>query len=97
MERDWFKGYPLIKAVPEDGVIKVVNIFIRVVLPAPLGPNKPKSSPGLTKRLTSDRAGRGPSDFEINLRQSGVGGYVLQIFSALIAQDNSGIFLKQFY
>lgn len=35
---------PPIQAFPEEGEITPVNIYIRVVFPAPFGPNKPKIS-----------------------------------------------------
>ncbi|MBA7652386.1 hypothetical protein ES703_60220 [subsurface metagenome] len=37
--------YPHIRAVPEVGSVSPSSISIVVVLPAPLGPRKPKMSP----------------------------------------------------
>ena len=38
---------------PESGVTRPTRIFIRVDFPAPLSPTNPKTSDGLTLRLTS--------------------------------------------
>ncbi len=48
-------------ARPRVGRVSVVRIFRMVVLPAPFGPNKPKSDPGRTEKLipsTARTAGR---------------------------------------
>ena len=39
-------------ALPEVGSSRVISILIVVVLPAPLGPSRPKSSPGAISKLT---------------------------------------------
>ena len=44
---------PSTRAVPASGRIKVVNTRTAVVLPAPLGPNTPKTSPASIDKLTS--------------------------------------------
>src|ERR1700687_2248984 len=50
-------------AVPEVGGVSVVIIRINVVLPAPLGPSKPKISPVGTVKLTSFTATKSPNCF----------------------------------
>jgi hypothetical protein len=45
-------------ALPEVGLVKVQSMFIVVVLPAPLGPRKPKISPGETLKLMLSTAAR---------------------------------------
>ena len=41
-------SWPSTRAVPEVGSSSVMSILIVVVLPAPLGPSRPKSSPRST-------------------------------------------------
>jgi len=41
---------PATRASPEEGANNVVSILIVVVLPAPLEPSKPKTSPALTEK-----------------------------------------------
>src|SRR4030067_1608414 len=48
--------YPLIQVSPRVGRSRVARILIRVVFPAPLGPNKPKISPWHTSKETSFNA-----------------------------------------
>src|ERR1700742_2809529 len=48
------------RAVPLSGVRKPVTIFMVVVLPAPLGPRKPKTSPWRTARLRPATAVKPP-------------------------------------
>jgi hypothetical protein len=43
-------------ALPELGVMNPASMRIVVVLPAPLGPRKPSTSPGFTSKLTSSTA-----------------------------------------
>src|SRR4030042_6515500 len=50
-------------AVPLSGFITPVSILIMVVLPAPLGPRKPKSSPVFTSKLTRSTANNSPKRF----------------------------------
>ena len=40
-------SWPQMLAVPEVGVMKPASMRMVVVLPAPLGPRKPSTSPGL--------------------------------------------------
>jgi hypothetical protein len=47
---------PATRAVPEVGSRRVVRILMRVVLPAPLGPSSPKSSPAGISRSTPSSA-----------------------------------------
>src|ERR1035441_3808366 len=47
---------PATRASPEEGGNSVVSILIVVVLPAPLEPSKPKTSPALTARVTASTA-----------------------------------------
>jgi hypothetical protein len=44
-------SYPATRAPPEVGFARVHRILIVVDLPAPLGPRKPKVSPGWTSKL----------------------------------------------
>ena len=53
-------SYPAILAVPEEGGINPVNIFIVVDLPAPLGPRKPRISPCATEKFRPVTAGKSP-------------------------------------
>jgi hypothetical protein len=45
-------------AEPEVGVMKPAIMRMVVVLPAPLGPRKPSTSPGSTVKLRSSTASR---------------------------------------
>ena len=47
---------PATRASPEDGGNSVVSILIVVVLPAPLEPSKPKTSPALTESVSASTA-----------------------------------------
>src|SRR3984893_2098632 len=47
---------PPTKAVPDVGMTRVVSMPAVVVLPAPLGPSKPKISPGCTVKLRAATA-----------------------------------------
>src|ERR1039457_3794034 len=51
---------PATRASPEEGGSSVVSILIVVVLPAPLEPSKPKTSPALTARVTASTAVNAP-------------------------------------
>ena len=53
---------PAIKAFPDVGFSKVVRIIIVVLLPAPLGPRKPKISPFSTDNEISFTAITSPND-----------------------------------
>jgi len=55
---------PSTVAVPEVGISSVVRILIVVVLPAPLGPSRPKSSPSGT---ASDRPSSATTSFRRRL------------------------------
>ena len=44
---------PATRASPDEGGSSVVSILIVVVLPAPLEPSKPKTSPALTDKVRS--------------------------------------------
>jgi hypothetical protein len=50
-------------AVPLFGFITPVRVLMVVVLPAPLGPKKPKSSPFFTSKLTLSTANNSPKYF----------------------------------
>ena len=58
---------PLIRAVPEVGGSRVVNIRIKVDLPAPLGPSSPKISPSCTVKLSPFTAQKSPKHFFISM------------------------------
>ena len=47
---------PMTRAVPAVGISSVVSILTIVVLPAPLGPSKPNSSPAATSNERSSTA-----------------------------------------
>jgi len=51
---------PATRASPEEGGNRVVSILIVVVLPAPLEPSKPKTSPALTERVSVSTAVNAP-------------------------------------
>jgi hypothetical protein len=54
------RGRPATIAVPEVGAMRVPKARTVVVLPAPLGPRKPKTSPYPTVNDTSSNATRAP-------------------------------------
>jgi len=54
---------PAISAEPFVGCNNVVSIFIVVVLPAPLGPRKPKISPFFTENVILSTAVRSSNFF----------------------------------
>src|SRR5438045_1982096 len=56
---------PLTRAVPAVGISSVASILIVVVLPAPLGPMKPKMSPCSSSRHRSLTAGSGLSLYSL--------------------------------
>ncbi len=45
-------SWPSTRAEPEVGISSVISILIVVVLPAPFGPSRPKSSPSAISKLT---------------------------------------------
>ena len=45
-------SWPSTRALPEVGISSVISILIVVVLPAPFGPSRPKSSPFSISKLT---------------------------------------------
>ena len=45
-------SWPSTRALPEVGMSSVISILIVVVLPAPFGPSRPKSSPFSIWKLT---------------------------------------------
>ena len=47
---------PFTVAVPPSGVKKQASIFMVVLLPAPLGPKNPRTSPLAAAKLTSSTA-----------------------------------------
>src|SRR5215472_2017591 len=51
---------PATRPWPDVGRISVVSIRLSVVLPAPLGPSRPKSSPRRTSKLTRSTAVNSP-------------------------------------
>src|SRR5579859_5431221 len=53
-------SYPATSAVPDVGVSSVVSILMVVLLPAPLGPSRPNTSPCSTLKLISFTAGWSP-------------------------------------
>src|SRR5437764_387676 len=57
-------GMPATIAVPELGAISVASVRTVVVLPAPFGPRKPKTSPWPTLNDRSSKARRSPNRFE---------------------------------
>src|ERR1039458_10192217 len=58
---DWgFMEKPATRASPDVGGNSVVSILIVVVLPAPLEPSKPKTSPALTERVSASTAVNAP-------------------------------------
>src|SRR5713226_6453392 len=56
-------SFPPTSALPEVGGVSVVSMRIKVVLPAPLGPSRPKISPSCTSKLTSFTATKSPNCF----------------------------------
>src|ERR1700743_1314730 len=53
---------PATSAWPEVGLVSVQSMLIVVVLPAPLGPRKPKTSPVPTSKPTPLTASKSPND-----------------------------------
>src|SRR3954447_3445669 len=60
--RSLTESWPGDKAAPEVGFASVQSMLIVVVLPAPLGPRKPNTSPGATSKLTPRTASSSPKD-----------------------------------
>ena len=52
---------PNTRAVPVAGRSSVVRMRMAVVLPAPLGPSRPNTSPGVMAKFTSSRAATSPN------------------------------------
>ena len=57
-------GIPLTNAVPAEGDNRVPRVRTIVVLPAPLGPRNPTTSPCPTSKQTSWKAMRSPNRFD---------------------------------
>jgi hypothetical protein len=57
-------GNPATVAEPEVGESRVPSVRTIVVLPAPFGPRKPKTSPCPTSKETSSKAMRSPNRFD---------------------------------
>src|SRR5436309_7765253 len=62
---------PKIEIDPEFGITRPTTHRIRVVLPAPFGPSRPRISPSFTASETPDSAGRDPYDFASASMRSG--------------------------
>src|SRR5882757_7457666 len=62
-------SYPATSAWPEVGLVSVQSMLIVVVLPAPLGPRKPKTSPVPTSKSTPLTASRSPKDLRRSLTE----------------------------
>ncbi len=60
---------PFILILPPDGSRSPHIIFIRVVLPAPLGPRRPKISPLFTSNVTESTALNFPNIFVTDLHE----------------------------
>src|ERR1039457_6298515 len=58
---DFMMSKPATLAVPEVGSSNVVSILIVVLLPAPLGPSRPKISPEGTSKLIASTATKSPN------------------------------------
>jgi len=56
-------SYPATDALPDVGFRSVVSMRIVVVLPAPFGPSRPKTSPLPTEKLMDWTAPRVPKNF----------------------------------
>src|SRR4051794_36499434 len=54
-------SWPATRALPPVGRASVQSMLMVVVLPAPLGPRKPKTSPAATSKLTPRTASRSPN------------------------------------
>jgi hypothetical protein len=52
---------PNTPALPVAGLSSVVRMRMVVVLPAPLGPSRPNTSPGVMAKVTSSRATTWPN------------------------------------
>src|SRR5688572_23104770 len=61
---DWPTSNPHTTADPPLGCRKPVSIFMVVDFPAPLGPRKPSTVPGSTRKLTPSTAVIGPKCLE---------------------------------
>ena len=73
-------------AVPEEGGIRVVNMRMRVDLPAPFGPSNPKISPRSTVKLIPSTAVKSPKRFVIWL-----------VSISPMNRDRSAVNLCQYY
>src|SRR5215207_2869946 len=57
-------GIPPTDAAPAEGASRVPSVRTMVVLPAPLGPRNPNTSPCATSKETSSKAMRSPNRFD---------------------------------
>src|SRR5437016_14646490 len=58
------RSIPWIRILPRSGRANPTSILMVVVLPAPLGPRKPKTSPAYSSKETSETASREPKRLE---------------------------------
>src|SRR2546430_1830320 len=90
---------PQIVTLPAVGLIKPTSMRMVVVLPAPLGPRKPKTSPGLSEKETPSTIVRLPMTF-VRLLATRTGGmrrllyWYVPLGAALIA---AAVFAHGFY
>src|ERR1700736_5379323 len=63
LSRSRTTSWPATEALPEEGLASVHSMLIVVVLPAPLGPRKPNTSPAATSKSTPRTASTSPNDF----------------------------------
>src|SRR3954453_14909965 len=56
-------AWPPTRALPDVGLTSVQSMLMVVLLPAPLGPRKPNTSPGETAKDTPRTASTSPKDF----------------------------------
>src|SRR2546430_176508 len=90
---------PQIVTLPAVGLIKPTSMRMVVVLPAPLGPRKPKTSPGLSEKETPSTIVRLPMTF-VKLLATRTGGmrrllyWYVPLGAALIA---AAVFAHGFY
>ncbi len=66
---------PATVALPLLGCESVQSMLIVVVLPAPLGPRKPKTSPVPTSKLTPRTASNSPKDLRRSVTEIAAGGH----------------------
>src|SRR5919204_91320 len=79
-------SWPATRAAPPVGLASVQSMLIVVVLPAPLGPRKPNTSPAETSKLTPATASTSSKDLRSSLTSIGVSNFQVPHLERLAAE-----------